>query len=150
MKSKFSSVILGCMDWGSWRRSFSASEMADLMQHGLSEGLSTFDHADIYGDYSVEAQFGEAFAQSKIDRSAIQIITKCGIQYPCQSRPHSGICQGILQRQDVCLLEDLLEGAGDVDVDFVARDRGPSAEPARGPSRSSCVCPPNLDLGLGC
>ena len=89
MKSKFSSVILGCMDWGIWRRSFSASEMADLMQHGLSEGLSTFDHADIYGDYSVEAQFGEAFAQSKIDRSAIQIITKCGIQYPCQSRPHS-------------------------------------------------------------
>lgn len=89
MKSKFSSVVLGCMDWGNWRRSFSATEMADMMHHGLSEGLTTFDHADIYGDYTVEAQFGQAFKESKIDRSAIQIITKCGIQYPCENRPHA-------------------------------------------------------------
>ena len=50
------------------------------MHHCIDAGLTTFDHADIYGSYSTEADFGNAFAESGIKRSAIQLISKCGIQ----------------------------------------------------------------------
>ncbi|TFG78970.1 MAG: aldo/keto reductase, partial [Flavobacteriales bacterium] len=43
-------------------------------------GITTFDHADIYGNYTNEAEFGKAFRESGIDREKIQLITKCGIQ----------------------------------------------------------------------
>ena len=68
------------MTWGSWGKQLSKAGMIDLMEHCLENGLHTFDHADIYGDYTTESDFGEAFAESGIDRATIQLITKCGIQ----------------------------------------------------------------------
>lgn len=50
------------------------------MHHCIASGLTTFDHADIYGSYSTEADFGKAFAESGIKRADIQLISKCGIQ----------------------------------------------------------------------
>ena len=50
------------------------------MHHSIECGLTTFDHADIYGSYSTEGDFGAAFKDSKIKREDIQLITKCGIQ----------------------------------------------------------------------
>ena len=46
----------------------------------------TFDHADIYGDYTTENDFGQAFSESGISRDKIQIISKCGIQYVGDTR----------------------------------------------------------------
>ena len=54
--------------------------MIELMHHSIECGLTTFDHADIYGSYSTEGDFGAAFKDSKIKREDIQLITKCGIQ----------------------------------------------------------------------
>ncbi len=68
------------MTWGSWGKKLSKNEMIDLMQYCIDAGLTTFDHADIYGSYSTETDFGNAFAESGIKRSAIQLISKCGIQ----------------------------------------------------------------------
>ncbi|MCL6267380.1 aldo/keto reductase [Flagellimonas myxillae] len=79
-KEYFSKVIVGTMTWGSWGKQLSKHGMIALTEHCLDNGLCTFDHADIYGDYSTEAEFGKAFAESNIDRSKIQLITKCGIQ----------------------------------------------------------------------
>ena len=84
MKNSFSSVIVGCMDWGSWRRNFDTSEMTELIQEIVSLGLTSFDHADIYGDYTVEEQFGKALDKAKVSRQDLQIISKCGIQYACK------------------------------------------------------------------
>ena len=50
-------------------------------------GITSFDHADIYGGYTTEADFGNAFKKSSIDREKVQYITKCGIQMPCEARP---------------------------------------------------------------
>ena len=61
--------------------------MSNLIEDSLELGISTFDHADIYGGYTTEADFGEAFNQSNVDRSEVQFITKCGIQYPSEQRP---------------------------------------------------------------
>ncbi len=85
----YSKIIAGTMTWGSWGKRLSTDEMIALMHHCLNIGITTFDHADIYGGYTNEAQFGKAFAESKIPREEMQLISKCGIQYVCEARNNS-------------------------------------------------------------
>jgi len=49
-------------------------------------GLTSFDHADIYGDYTTEAAFGRGFKASGISRESVQFISKCGIALKNKSR----------------------------------------------------------------
>ncbi|WP_422083029.1 aldo/keto reductase [Ulvibacterium sp.] len=84
--TKYSRIIAGAMTWGQWGKQLSKNEIADLMNHCLDVGITTFDHADIYGGYTNETDFGEGFVQSGIAREEIQLITKCGIQYVCEAR----------------------------------------------------------------
>lgn len=81
METQFSKIIQGCMTWGAWGKQLSQNEMISLMHHSIEQGITTFDHADIYGDYTTEIDFGAAFLESGIARETIQIISKCGIQY---------------------------------------------------------------------
>ncbi|MES2516269.1 MAG: aldo/keto reductase [Bacteroidota bacterium] len=53
----------------------------------LDLGITTFDHADIYGNYQVEALFGKALKETSIKREDIIISTKCGINTVDDSRP---------------------------------------------------------------
>ena len=84
--SKYSPIIAGVMSWGHWGKLLSKNQMVDLMHFCLSNGISTFDHADIYGGYTTEAAFGEALVESGIERRSIQLLSKCGIQYQAESR----------------------------------------------------------------
>jgi predicted oxidoreductase len=81
-----SNIIIGCMSWGKWGKQFSTKEQIDMIQFCIENGNSTFDHADIYGDYSTEAEFGKAFLESGIAREEIQLISKCGIQLVGEAR----------------------------------------------------------------
>jgi predicted oxidoreductase len=45
----------------------------------LDIGITTFDHADIYGGYSCEESFGAALKLEPSLKSKIQIVTKCDI-----------------------------------------------------------------------
>lgn len=74
------------MTWGSWGKKLSKKEMNALMYHCISHNITTFDHADIYGAYTTEADFGKAFIDSGIKREDIQLISKCGIQLVCENR----------------------------------------------------------------
>jgi len=74
------------MTWGRWGKKFSTREMGSLMHYCLEQGFTTFDHADIYGGYTNEEDFGNALVESNIPRSSIQLISKCGIQYLCENR----------------------------------------------------------------
>lgn len=74
------------MGWGQWGKQLSKSAMERLIKECLSLGITTFDHADIYGGYTTEAEFGKAFSQSGIKREQIQLISKCGIQYLSENR----------------------------------------------------------------
>lgn len=78
--TKYSKIIAGTMSWGSWGKKLSSPQMTQLVDQCTSLGITTFDHADIYGDYSTEARFGKAFEASTIERSKVQFISKCGIQ----------------------------------------------------------------------
>lgn len=86
MATEFSPIIAGTMNWGVWKANFSTAQMIQLINDCLSYGVTTFDHADIYGGYTTEAEFGKAFAQSGIKREDIQLITKCGIQHVLGNR----------------------------------------------------------------
>ncbi|UGU17800.1 aldo/keto reductase [Sinomicrobium kalidii] len=85
-KTEYSGIIAGTMTWGSWGKQFSVKEMEARIHHCLENNITTFDHADIYGGYTTEEEFGKAFSDSGIQRENIQLISKCGIQYPCEKR----------------------------------------------------------------
>ena len=80
MKTTLSPLIAGTMNWGVWDKNLSTSEMVHLINICIENKVTTFDHADIYGGYTTEAQFGKAFSESKIAREKMQLISKCGIQ----------------------------------------------------------------------
>jgi predicted oxidoreductase len=80
MKTKLSPIIAGTMNWGIWDKNLSKSEMEHLIKICIENQITSFDHADIYGNYTTEADFGKAFKQSTVDRNTIQLISKCGIQ----------------------------------------------------------------------
>ena len=82
----FSKIIAGTMTWGSWGKQLSKTGKIDLIHHCLEAGITTFDHADIYGGYTNEADFGRAFTESGVSRENVQFISKCGIQYVCEAR----------------------------------------------------------------
>lgn len=82
----FSPIIVGTMRWGIWGANHSIKEVQNLVQTSVHEGLTTFDHADIYGDYTTEKLFGDSFSKMNIKREEVQFISKCGIQMPCLNR----------------------------------------------------------------
>lgn len=81
MKTKLSPIIAGTMNWGIWDKNLSTKEISHLIKICVENSISTFDLADIYGDYTTETDFGKALTDSKVDRSKIQMISKCGIQH---------------------------------------------------------------------
>jgi predicted oxidoreductase len=79
-------MVHGLWRLAEWNKS--KREIVNLIHTCLEQGITTFDHADIYGDYTCEGQFGSALAESGIDRSAIQLVTKCGIKLVSANRPN--------------------------------------------------------------
>ncbi|NMH66854.1 aldo/keto reductase [Shewanella salipaludis] len=68
---------------GFWRMTdwnMSPQQRLSLVQHYLDLGVTSMDHADIYGQYQCEAQFGEALALAPALRQRMQLISKCGIK----------------------------------------------------------------------
>jgi len=74
------------MSWGNWGKQLSFKEQVEMIHFCAESGNTTFDHADIYGDYTTERSFGKALRESKIQREEIQLISKCGIQYVGKTR----------------------------------------------------------------
>ncbi|ELB2117891.1 aldo/keto reductase family oxidoreductase [Vibrio parahaemolyticus] len=74
---EFSELVQGywrAADWG-----MTAQERLSFLKQHIELGITTVDHADIYGNYECEALFGEALALDKSVRDQIQIVTKCDI-----------------------------------------------------------------------
>lgn len=88
-KTTISPIIAGAMNWGIWDKNLNTKEMENMIHLCVENKITTFDHADIYGDYTTEADFGKALVSSKIDRTKIQLISKCGIQMVTKNRNNS-------------------------------------------------------------
>ncbi len=53
----------------------------------LAQGITTFDHADIYGGYRCESLFGEAVKADRTLARRIEVVGKCGIMLKDPARP---------------------------------------------------------------
>lgn len=79
---------------GMWRLNdwnFTNKELLNFIEEVLDLGISTFDHADIYGDYTCESIFGNALKEKPILRHKMKIITKCGIKLLSEKYPERSI-----------------------------------------------------------
>jgi predicted oxidoreductase len=75
---------------GMWRMSewdMAPQQRLAFIEQCLELGVTSFDHADIYGGYGVEALFGEALALKPALRERMQIVSKCGIKLLSPNRP---------------------------------------------------------------
>lgn len=87
----FSRLVAGVMTWGVWGHNLPVQEMTALIDHCLELGITTFDHADIYGHYTTEEAFGQALAVEPSRRNKMQLISKCGIKLVCEQRPENSL-----------------------------------------------------------
>ncbi|MGH1445646.1 MAG: aldo/keto reductase [Cognatishimia sp.] len=73
--------------YGMWRlgddSDTSPSHVEAKIQACLDQGITTFDQADIYGEYFAEAVLGGALKANPALRNQMQIVTKCDIVAPC-------------------------------------------------------------------
>jgi predicted oxidoreductase len=87
--SVFSPIVAGVWRMSTWQ--MDARARLAWIEACLEMGITTFDHANIYGDYSVEQLFGEALALRPALRDKMQLVTKCGIKLLSSSRPTHGV-----------------------------------------------------------
>ena len=76
------------MLWGAWGKEMTKAKRIELIKTAYDAGISSFDHADIYGNYTTEKDFGIAFSESGLSREDVQFITKCGISMVCENKPY--------------------------------------------------------------
>ncbi len=74
---EFSRFVMGywrLMDW-----KMSSRQLVSFIESHLDLGITTVDHADIYGGYQCEAAFGDALKLAPHLRARMEIVSKCGI-----------------------------------------------------------------------
>jgi predicted oxidoreductase len=81
-----SPIVAGMMNLAAWN--LSTAQTGDFIKQCLDIGVTTFDHADIYGGYTCEEIFGRALAADPGLRPKMQLISKCGIQLLSPNRPN--------------------------------------------------------------
>lgn len=90
-----SHVSISRIAYGVWRLSeandCSPDAVADRIQACLDQGITTFDHADIYGDYRCEALFGDALRAHPALKTKIQIVTKSDIMLLSKKWPETRV-----------------------------------------------------------
>jgi len=82
----FSRIVVGA-----WRWNIATETVEQLIHKALDVGMTTFDHADIYGDHSNEEIFGRVLKQDPGLRQKMEIVSKCGIKFPSAKRPESWV-----------------------------------------------------------
>ncbi len=80
-----SRIIPGLMRLMEWN--LDAPGLLNWIEAVLDMGITSFDHADIYGPYRSEEHFGAALALKPALRQKMQLITKCGIKLMADNRP---------------------------------------------------------------
>ena len=79
---------------GYWRLrdwDLSDDQLLKLIEQVLELGITSFDHADIYGNHTCEAYFGRALAKRPELREKMELISKCGIKMATDYNPELDI-----------------------------------------------------------
>jgi len=75
------------MRLGAWGAQLSTAALQAFIEECLEMELYDFDHADIYGHYTTEEEFGKVLKSQPQLREQMQITTKCGIKLVTENRP---------------------------------------------------------------
>ncbi len=76
----YSRIVHGFWRLNEW--GYNNQQLNDFIHEIVDRGITTMDHADIYGNYTCESLFGDALALTPNLREKIEIVTKCGIILP--------------------------------------------------------------------
>lgn len=79
--SRFALGFWRLMSWG-----MSDSDLLKFIERLVEIGITTMDHADIYGGYQCEEKFGRALVLNPSLRLKMQLVTKCGIKLVNEKR----------------------------------------------------------------
>ncbi|VEA73481.1 Oxidoreductase YdhF [Serratia rubidaea] len=74
---EFSRMVCGywrLMEWD-----MSPQQLLGFIEQHLELGITTVDHADIYGGYACEQAFGDALRLRPALRQRLELVSKCGI-----------------------------------------------------------------------
>ncbi len=82
---ELSRIVAGMWRMNEW--DMSVGQRVDFIEQCVGMGVTSFDHADIYGGYSVEGLFGEALRAQPSLRDRIELVSKCGIKLISGKRP---------------------------------------------------------------
>ena len=85
-------IELSRVAYGTWRLADdpdrnSPKRYRQKIEALLERGVTTFDLADLYGDYANEAVFGACVSRDAALRRRMEIVTKCGIKQPGAANP---------------------------------------------------------------
>ncbi|HET8829098.1 MAG TPA: aldo/keto reductase [Pelobium sp.] len=83
---KVSPAVYGFYRWNDLENDL-PQKMEEIFNLCLDLGINTFDHADIYGNYRCEEEFGKILQNSSVKREDVVLFTKCGLCEPHPSRP---------------------------------------------------------------
>lgn len=90
-------IALSRLIYGMWRLADDTnrdiSHVRAKIDACLAQGITTFDQADIYGDYESEAVFGTALKAEPSLRDQMEIISKCGIKLMSDKWPQTSVKQ---------------------------------------------------------
>lgn len=96
--------------YGVWRLSeasdCSPKAVLERIHACLAQGITTFDHADIYGDYRCEALFGDALRLEPELKNRIQIVTKTDIMLLSKQWPSTRVKHYDTSTKHVCASVD--------------------------------------------
>lgn len=84
--SRFIHGVWRLNDWN-----LSTGDLETLIKDCIDLGITSFDHADIYGDYTCEEIFGKVLKGNNFLRNQMEIVTKCGIKLISEKHPEHKI-----------------------------------------------------------
>ncbi len=84
--AELSQIVLGFWRLRDWN--LDSSGLENLIRESIDLGVTSFDHADIYGSFTCEEIFGEVLKKNPSLRNGMQLITKCDIVFKSPQRPH--------------------------------------------------------------
>jgi len=73
----FSRLVAGYWRLLEWK--MSPQDLLGFIKQHIELGITTTDHADIYGNYGCEKAFGEALRLQPELRHSLELVSKCGI-----------------------------------------------------------------------
>ena len=145
---ELSQVVMGCMRIAD--SNLTENELLNLVEKCLDMGVTSIDHAPVYGGYTCEKIFGDAVLRKRPElRDKMQIITKAGIvcpgHYGNKTIYYNSTKEEILKEMD-----ESLEKLGTDHVDLLLIHRpDPLADPAETADALETVVKQGKALNVG-